>query len=183
MVYAPQNRDYSVEEYSTEWLNRFETIKALIKEVFGDKALQIEHVGSTSIVGMKSKPIIDVLIIVEDVTNIREETEKMEKLGYLYKENYLTPNSLFLCKEIDGERLENVHVFPIGHARINEFLDKRDYLREHPDEAKKYSDIKVELSKRFPNDYVSYRKEKDHYLNIELKDKVNDWKNNKNYEN
>ncbi|MDQ5957342.1 MAG: hypothetical protein QG614_317 [Patescibacteria group bacterium] len=63
---------------------------------------------------MKSKPIIDVLIIIENVTELRKETEKMEGLGCLYKENYLSPNSLFLCKEIDGERLEISIFFLLG---------------------------------------------------------------------
>ena len=174
--YKSENRDYTVDEYSPTWVEKFEVIKNLIVSVFGNKALHVEHVGSTSIVGMKSKPIIDVLVIVEGIADLRKETYKMEGLGYLYKENYLSPNSLFLCKEIDGERLENIHIFPTGHTRIAEFLNKRDYLRVHPEEVKKYSDIKVQLAKEFPNDYISYKKGKDYYLNVELREKGNTWK-------
>lgn len=64
--YTTVNREYSIEEYSPIWVEKFTVIQKVIQNIFGNKALQIEHVGSTSMVGMKSKPIIDVLIIVEN---------------------------------------------------------------------------------------------------------------------
>lgn len=116
------------------------------------------------------------LLLLKILNGLTEEIKRMEESGYVCKKEYLSPNSFFLYKETDGRRFENIHVFPVGHVRVAEFIDTRDYLREHPEEAKKYSEIKSALVKKFPYDYVSYRKVKDEYLNIELRDKVNDWR-------
>ena len=51
-------------DYDPNWVNQFNSIKQFLMEIFGNKAIQIEHVGSTSIPGMKAKPLIDVLVIV-----------------------------------------------------------------------------------------------------------------------
>lgn len=173
--YQPANNAYSIEKYDPAWKEKFETLRALLSRVFGSKALAIEHVGSTSIEGMKAKPVIDALVIVADVHDLTQERQEMETLGYSYKENYLAPNSLFLAKEADGKRVENIHIFPEGHERIANFIDKRDYLRTHPAEIRRYEEVKTDLAKKFPNDYRSYSKGKDEYLNHELVEKVRQW--------
>jgi GrpB-like predicted nucleotidyltransferase (UPF0157 family) len=178
--YKTANTEYSIEEYDPAWKEKFKVLRNLIASVFGSKATAIEHVGSTSIEGMKAKPVIDVLVIVSDAADLKGEREKMENLGYMYKENYLAPSSLFLCRDEDGKRLENIHIFPQGHPKIAEFIDKRDYLRTHPEEVRRYEHLKEQLAKQFPDDYLSYRKAKGEYLNQELAEKVKIWKDNQN---
>jgi GrpB-like predicted nucleotidyltransferase (UPF0157 family) len=175
--YKPTNLDYKLEAYNPEWVGQYEKAKNILQVVFGYKMLQIEHVGSTSIVGMMAKPVIDILIIVSNVSDIKFEMEKMCNLGYMGKENYLAKDSYFFCKEVDGNRVENIHIFPIGHPRIASFIDKRDYLRSHPEEVAHYEDVKRVLAKEYPNDYRSYAKGKGDYLNSELVAKINIWKN------
>ncbi|MAF80243.1 hypothetical protein CL629_04155 [bacterium] len=175
-TYRTINKEYELEDYNPSWNNKFLQIKKAIQNVFGDKLLSVQHVGSTSIKGMKAKPIIDVLVIVHNMHDIKNERIEMEKLGYSYKENYIAEESMFFCREKNGKRLENIHVFPVGHSKIDEFIDKRDYLKTHPQEIKRYERIKSMLIKQFPNDYISYRKGKDKYLNTELREKVVEWK-------
>lgn len=174
--YKTGQKEYSIEDYDPKWLNKFDSLKTFLQRVFGAKALQIEHVGSTSIVGMRAKPIIDVLLIVPDMKDLRSEKSRMEALGYTSRQNYIADNSLFFCKEVLGKRLALVHVLPFGHPRIASLLDKRDYLRTQPDEARKYQTIKMILAKQFPKDYLSYKKGKSHYLNEELEEKIKKWK-------
>lgn len=65
---------YTIEPYNPEWVKKFQSIKAMLEGVFGSQALAIEHVGSTSVPGMKAKPIIDVLVVVKDIAVL--DTEK-----------------------------------------------------------------------------------------------------------
>lgn len=169
--------DYTLEAYNLAWKERFEKIRVTVQKTFGAKALQVEHVGSTAIEGMSAKPLIDVLVVVPNILDIEAEREQMRKLGHMYKENYLTENSLFLCKEVDGVRIDNIHVFPTGHPRIASFIDKRDYFMAHPDEVKRYEEVKRTLAERFPDDYRSYSRGKGDYLNRELIDKIRKCKN------
>ncbi len=174
--YTAVNRRYSVENYSPEWPLTFEAIRKTLEKVFKDTLLQIEHVGSTSVEGMRAKPIIDVLVTVESISNLKNEVFEMQKLGYLYAKDYVAENSIFFCKNEGDIRLENIHVFPAEHPHAVEILDTRDYLRAHPEEVVRYETLKVSLAKTYPYDYVLYRKEKDVYLNLELAEKVRKWK-------
>ncbi len=60
-------RKYTFSEYDHNWKNQFSDIQKFLFSVFGSKALTIEHVGSTSVEGMKAKPLIDVLVVVEKI--------------------------------------------------------------------------------------------------------------------
>lgn len=158
---------YTIEPYSPEWVKKFESIKAMLEGVFGDQALAIEHVGSTSVPGMKAKPIIDVLVVVKDVRPLNREEMLMQSKGYLVEENYVAPNTLlFRLVNENGSKLENIHVCENGAPMQKQFLAMRNYLRAFPEEAKRYAQLKDELVNKFPNDYESYRAAKDPFLKV-----------------
>ena len=58
-----------VHDYNPAWASEFETLKAVFVEHVGDDIVDIEHVGSTSIPGLKAKPVIDVDIVVSSTKN------------------------------------------------------------------------------------------------------------------
>lgn len=167
---------YTIEPYHPEWVKKFESIKAMLEGVFGSQALAIEHVGSTSVMGMKAKPIIDVLVVVKDITLLDAEKSAMKSKGYLVEENYVAPNSL-LFRRVDGEgnKLENIHVCENGAPMEKQFLVMRDYLRTFPEEAQSYALLKDQLVKKYPNDYESYRAAKDSFLK-ELEERAYQWR-------
>lgn len=172
----PRNADYALETYDPAWTERFAAMKAMLQDVFGAKALEIEHVGSTSIEGMRAKPVVDALVIVPDVVDLKAEREALEKFGYIYTDDVTAEDTLLLCKQAGGMRLENIHIYPRGHERISWFIDKRDYLRAHPEEARHYEEVKRLLNEKFPDDYVAYEAGKKDYLNHELVEKMAAWK-------
>ncbi len=160
-----QKRPYSIEPYNSEWVIDFKKIKEKLEKVFGSKAQAIEHIGSTSIPGMRAKPLIDVLVIVDAMGDFSEEKEKMGKLGYQYGENYIAPNTLLFFKVLtDGRKTENIHVCDRTNFKVSQFLGIRDFLRKKPEWAEKYSSLKEELYKKFPNDYPAYREGKSSLL-------------------
>ncbi|MFA6446976.1 MAG: GrpB family protein [Patescibacteria group bacterium] len=167
-------RKYNVVPYGPNWPKEFKKIERDITPVFNGVCDKIEHIGSTSIPGMAGKPTIDVLVAVTDLGKVDALNDKMSELGYRALGEYVTPGSRLFVREKDGDRLVNIHCFPIEHPKVKRFISLRDYLRAHPEESKAYSKLKLDLFKKYPNDYGAYRKEKDAYMS-ELEKRTEAW--------
>lgn len=157
-------RNYHFQTYDPSWPIKFNEIKQNLTEVFGVKALDIEHVGSTSVPGMDAKPLIDILIVVEDIKNLESEKAKMISMGYNIRENILNDRSVLFEMKDGDEKVQNIHVFEKGARTIGQFIYTRDYLRTHPERAKEYAVLKHVLKEKFPDDYQAYRDGKHDFL-------------------
>ncbi|MDF1497294.1 MAG: GrpB family protein [Patescibacteria group bacterium] len=169
-----KQRKYSVLSYDAEWPVLYKSVRVELEQVFNDKAIKIEHVGSTAVPGMSAKPTIDVLVVVKDVLEVDKLNEKMKELGYDAYGEYVGKGGRFFAKEENCERVVNVHCFPEDHPKVADLIGMRDYLRSHPEESKAYAELKLELARQYPDDYFEYRKAKDIYIQ-ELKKKVENW--------
>ncbi len=168
-------RPYSLSDYDFAWTEQFKKISGQLKEIFGSEVIAIEHVGSTSVPGMKAKPVIDVLVVVENIRTGLQKESSMTALGYKYEENYIAPNTVMFYKEgLDKSKIENIHVCENGSPKHKQFVVMRDYLISHPLEAKKYEDLKTQLSQEFPGDYIAYREGKQVFLE-EMEKRAYEW--------
>lgn len=159
-----QGRKYQVVKYDPQWVVDFHREAEKIESIFGDLALDIQHIGSTSVPGMAGKPLIDLLVIVDDIKDADPFERQMVNTGYTYNGDILEKGSRLYSRGEDGHQLVNVHIFPKNHPDIAEMLEIRDYLRSNPKEAQAYSELKLELFEKYPDDYGNYRKEKDAYM-------------------
>lgn len=116
-----------------------------------DDASIIEHVGSTAVPGLGGKGVIDILMVVP-----KEKWdflgEKLTTLGYEYREHASDPDErrffhVNLPDEELGTRLYHLHLVYPGSTEIKKMIGFRDYLRAHPDDAKKYAEIKEVAAK------------------------------------
>lgn len=168
------NRKYSLSEYDSSWVSKFSSIKVLLLGVFGDKVLQIEHVGSTSVSGMKAKPLIDVLVVVEKLEPFEKEKELMIEAGYEWH-YYPDPEGLAFSKfGNEGEKLEGIHLCEKISPWVRKFVAVRDYLRTHPEKVREYSELKQKNAELHPNDYPAYRNAKAPFLE-QLKQEAYRW--------
>ena len=178
--HAHTKRTYSISDYDPNWITKFESIKDFISQVFAHKALQIEHVGSTSIQGMKAKPLIDVLVIVEDINDMFQETRTMIDAGYEWSENHIAPNTLLFYKtDTHGEKSENIHVCEAHSSKAHQLILMRDFLRTFPEKAKEYAHLKGLLVKKHPDNYLAYRESKASFLN-QIEKEAYAWKHTRN---
>jgi len=166
-----KNRKYQVVQYDPDWRGQFEAEAQKLGEIFGNDALRLEHIGSTSVPGMAGKPTIDILILVHDLAAAEDHKSQMEALGYEYLPDFVTEDSRLFRKMRDNIILVNVHVFRSDHPHVKDMLGLRDYLRSHPEEMQAYSALKRGLFEKYPGDYAEYRKQKDAYME-ELKKRV-----------
>lgn len=170
-----EKRPYRFVDYDSSWPDKFMEIKKFLMDIFGPKAVSIEHIGSTSVPGMKAKPLIDVLVEVRGIATLEDEKARMIAAGYEYGENYIAPDSfIFFRTDLEGEKLENIHVLVQGSAKSRQFLVMRDYLRFHPERARAYSDLKEKNAALHPDDYPAYRAAKADFL-VGLEKEAYEW--------
>ena len=148
-------------EYSSSWHIEFENIKSEILDALGDLAVTIEHIGSTSVVGMSAKPCIDIDVVIKDYSVFDAVTLKLAKIGYLHEGD-------LGIKDREAFRYENkmhlmnhhLYVCPQDSQELHRHIVFRDFLRSNPDAAKKYSAVKEAAARLFPNDidkYIEYK--------------------------
>lgn len=136
--------------FSEEWAQMYQSEAQFLKTVFSDEIVRFEHFGSTSVQGMKAKPVIDMMGIVKDINKIDAYNDKMASLSYDVAGDWGIPGRRLFRK--GGEnRTHHIHFYQIDNPQIERHLIFRDYLRSHPEEAAKYSSFKEELAQRFEN--------------------------------
>lgn len=138
-------------EYDPHWPTDFQEEKAKILRVIGDKIMAIEHYGSTAVPGLAAKPILDILIAIHHLDGAKECIEPLKQLGYEYRpiEEVLTPGTRYFRKGPSGANSHHIRMVEADSDLWNRYLLFRDYLRDHPDEVKKYALLKMELHAKF----------------------------------
>jgi GrpB-like predicted nucleotidyltransferase (UPF0157 family) len=153
-----KKRHYRLENYNPEWHHTFLEMKETLESVFKDKAVSIEHVGSTSVPGMKSVPVVDVLVAVHTMESFVTEKKLMKALGYEWGDSHAAPGTILFYKENeDGTQSENVHVCEHDSPQALQFLYTRDYFITHPERAAEYGELKTKLKQEYPDDYDAYK--------------------------
>ena len=152
-----------VTDYNPQWPDIFEVEANRLREVFGEELIAVHHIGSTSVPGLKAKPIIDIMPVVRDIKVVDEFNDKMMGLAYEPVGECGIPGRRYFRK---GEevRTHQIHIFQINSRDIERHLAFRDFLRQHAYEAKKYGELKVKLADHFPNDIEAYMDGKDDFI-------------------
>jgi GrpB-like predicted nucleotidyltransferase (UPF0157 family) len=156
-----------VSDYDPNWPTLFEQERTRIKNALGSFASAVEHVGSTAVPGLPSKPIIDLLIGVASLEGAKQRCiEPIEALGYNYIPAYASwlPGELFFRKGPPGPWTHHVHLMESRYPRWKALLMFRDYLRAHPKAARAYADIKRALAASSKDDIAAYRNGKNTFV-------------------
>jgi GrpB-like predicted nucleotidyltransferase (UPF0157 family) len=141
-----QYQEVLVAEYDPEWPAWFEQAAEGIRGALGEAALEIHHVGSTSVPGLAAKPLIDISLVVADTTDEDAYVPKLEALDYILR---VREPDWFEHRMLRGyEPPVNLHVFPPGCEEIERMVVFRDWLRAHDDDRERYERAKRELATR-----------------------------------
>ena len=132
----------------------------------------LEHFGSTAIPGTSAKPIIDILIAVRSLADARRSyVGALEALGYVYWADNPRNDRMFFVKGMPpygARRTHHVHVTE-RDGEMWQRLAFRDYLRAHPDEARRYESLKRQLAARHATDREAYTDAKTDYVDSVLR--------------
>ena len=147
--------------YDKLWDEAFHKIKNEIESKIGDLIIAIEHVGSTAVEGMSAKPCIDLDVIIKDYSVFEEVVLRLHEIGYIHEGNLGIKNrEAFKYVSKPHLMLHHLYVCPIYSEELHRHITFRNYLRNHKEDIKKYSLVKEEAAKLFPDDidqYIEYK--------------------------
>jgi GrpB-like predicted nucleotidyltransferase (UPF0157 family) len=135
-----------IADYNPEWPERFRQEEVRIRAALGEAALSVEHIGSTSVPGLAAKPIVDILLVVENSGEEATFLPALEGAGYVLRvrEPDFYEHRMFRTPEKDV----HVHVFSAGSPEIERYLLLRDRLRQNEGDRALYAQTKRELAKQ-----------------------------------
>lgn len=153
-----------VVDYDPGWPEAFKSESAQIQRILGDNLLQVFHIGSTSVSGLRAKPIIDMMPVVRSLARVDACTAAFESIGYEVMGEFGMPGRRYMRKGGDN-RTHQVHTFQYDNtADIVRHLAFRDYLRCHPDICSEYGKLKSELARQYPSDIGAYGDGKEDFV-------------------
>ena len=127
-------------EHDPAWAEAFAAHAAMVREVLGATALAVHHVGSTSVRGLMAKPIVDMLLLVDDITAEEDYVKPLVAVGYVLRVR--EPGHRMLRTP---ERDVHLHVHEPDHPESTDLLLFRDRLRSHDADRALYEATKREL--------------------------------------
>ena len=129
-----------------EWAVQYAWEQERIRAALGARAVQVEHVGSTSVPGLMAKPVIDIVLTVTDSANEARYIPDLEAAGYVLQ--FREPDWYEHRFLRDHNPDVQIHVFTVGSPEVERMLLFRDRLRARPEERELYERTKRELAAR-----------------------------------
>ena len=143
--------------YDKTWKIAFEEIKKEIEGAIGDLVIGIEHVGSTSVVGLSAKPCIDIDVVIKDYSIFDAVVSRLEAIGYRHEGNLgIKDREAFKYSDKPHLQKHHLYVCPQYSEELHRHITFRDYLRRTPEAVKKYGETKETAAKLFPDDIDKY---------------------------
>jgi len=150
------SRKIEVVPYNINWPEMYEIEARKIREALGECIIAVHHIGSTSIPGIKAKPILDILGEVMDIEVIDSKNNVMKVIGYEARGEYGIPGRRYFVKHQGEIHTHHIHIYQVNHTEIQRHIFFRDYLRTHPKAATRYGNLKEQLAIQYPFDSASY---------------------------
>ncbi|MYL58253.1 GrpB family protein [Virgibacillus halodenitrificans] len=161
-----------LEKHNPDWSKLFNDLKIVLENQIGDLILCIEHVGSTSIEGICAKPIIDLDVVIDHKGLLPQIVEGLDTLGYYHEgDQGIEGREAFGRKDLfvpwnnrKNRWIEHhLYVCTKNNSELARHIAFRDYLRNHPEIAKEYEQLKKRLL-RETNDRTSYTEAKGDFI-------------------
>ena len=140
----PHRARIELAEYDTEWPKLYRREEEKIRGALEERALLVEHAGSTSVPGLAAKPVIDVVLEVADTTDEAAYVPALVAAGYVLRIREPDWFEHRLLKGVDPA--VNLHVFPAGCPEVERMLRFRDHLRADDADRELYLRTKRELA-------------------------------------
>lgn len=137
----------------------------LLKALCGQNICRISHIGSTSVEGLIAKPIVDILLELDNDYDVNDMVRLLQGIGWILMAQDESEKTIDLNKGYTSsgfaEKVYHLHVKPSGDW---DELYFRDYLRAHHDIARQYETLKLELKKRFEHNRDAYTNAKSEFV-------------------
>lgn len=144
-------------EYDPAWPERYERRARELRELLGARARLIEHIGSTSVPGLVAKPVIDIVVGVDDPDDEQAYVPRLEAAGYDVRVREPRHRCL---RAGEPDEPVNLHCYPPGDVEVRRYLAFRDRLRASGEDRQRYAAAKRRLAGREWRDMNYYAEAK-----------------------
>ena len=152
-----------LEPHQPEWDSIAAQTIARLHLLLGDTAAGIEHIGSTSVRSICAKPIIDLVLGVTDLSALLRQNPLLEQNGFLYRGQDHPDQHLYICGS--GDFITH-HIHAVQHRgeAWNNYVNLRDYLNSHAEDAAAYAKLKASLAAQYADDRKTYTAQKSAFI-------------------
>jgi GrpB-like predicted nucleotidyltransferase (UPF0157 family) len=158
-----------IKPYDPTWPTKFEIERQVLTAVLAPWLLgPIEHIGSTAVLGLPAKPVIDMMGPVGDLPSSKPAIEALRPLSYCYFA-YKPDLMHWFCKPTPSNRTHHLHLVPFKSEVWRERIAFRDCLRSDSTMAKAYTALKLRLAAQFKNDREAYTEAKTEFIQAAIK--------------
>jgi len=133
-------------DYDPRWPSLYAREAKRVRGILGQRVQLLEHAGSTAVVDLPAKPIIDMVLAIPDSSDERAYVPQMEQAGYRLCVREPDWHEHRVLKGPDTNI--NLHVFSTGCPEVDRMLLFRDWLRAHREDRDLYATTKRELARR-----------------------------------
>lgn len=153
-----------IHPYNPLWPRLYEKEKDIIKRTLGPSLLSLEHIGSTSVPGLMSKNIIDIMAGVADKMAAEQCLSRLHLAGYDNAKDLDHPEWFYLLyKRLEGSYC-HLHIVKEKSEHHSRHIAFRDWLCSHPEDAREYERLKIKLAEKHRNDRVGYTNAKSDFI-------------------
>nr|WP_155591732.1 GrpB family protein [Lysinibacillus cavernae] len=153
--------------YDQEWKCEFQRVRANIMEQSTIESDRIQHIGSTSIEGIQAKPIVDILIGVDNLEQSSESLlKKLRNIGF-YRLRVKRPNEIVCAKFTDDTfevKTHFIHIVNFQGEKWHDLLFFRDFLNNNDSVKKQYETLKASFLKNQLNGIEEYTLYKEQFV-------------------
>ena len=149
--------------YDPLWPELFAELGIALRGALGERALRIDHIGSTSVPGLDAKPVIDVQISVACFEPLEAYRLPIEGGGFVFRADNPDLSKRYF-RERPGGRRTHIHVRRAGSWSEQCALLFRDYLRAHEEDARRYAALKYRLAAQYGEDRLGYTNGKGSFI-------------------
>ncbi len=132
--------------FNPKWREWFMEIRNQIWPQISDLALDIVHVGSTSIEGMGAKPIIDMDIVVSDMGDLDAIASRLGRIGYIHQGNLGILGREVFGLDYEHKHAHNLYLVVVGSTAYCNHMLLKKHLTENPEAFRRYNDQKMSLA-------------------------------------
>lgn len=154
-----------LKEYNEIWNDLYIEEEKKIKELIGDKILEIKHVGSTSIPGLSAKPIIDIAVAVNSLNEVNDFKNILINEGYLFRDDGGIKGEYLFYRGYKSFRTHYIHVVEMEGKRWHDYNAFKDCLLKNPNKVIEYQKLKESLSSKYKNERKKYTLKKADFIN------------------
>ncbi len=167
---TPKKEIVRLLSYNPEWQDIGANVRAELLMIFGKYAVEVRHIGSTAVPGLKARPIIDMVVGVRSFDQAPDFYSELDAKGFMYRPESDSENQRFFTA-LRGHCNVYVHVVIHGKTMWNSYISFCECLQKDTDVRSRYETLKDSLAARFAGDRRAYTSGKSEFVRRILRTK------------